>query len=67
MMSFGYNSATVFSQSITSIERSGDILLGQLYNSRKTKGTQSVPIILIAHSLGVLIVKKVSLKSPVAP
>lgn len=59
-MSFGYNSGTMFSQSITAIEDAADELLIRLENERTTGAEKDRPIMFIAHSLGGVIVKKVS-------
>lgn len=57
-MSYGYDSTTAFSQSIGSIGSVAEDLLDRLKLSRPDQINTSRPILLIAHSLGGLIVKK---------
>jgi alpha-beta hydrolase superfamily lysophospholipase len=58
-MSYGYDSASVFSKSVTDIDAAASMLLGRLRGSRKTDEQKKAPIVFVAHSLGGLVVKKV--------
>ncbi len=58
IMSYGYDSTTAFSRSIGSIGSVAEDLLDRLKLSRPEEVNSSRPILLIAHSLGGLIVKK---------
>jgi alpha-beta hydrolase superfamily lysophospholipase len=58
-ISYGYNSDTAFSKAVTNIEDEAAILLDRLSGARQSAEEQSRPIILIAHSLGGIIAKKV--------
>lgn len=62
VLSYGYDSASVFTQTVTSIDNEAERLLNRLYLKRDLEYEKKRPIILIAHSLGGLIVKKVSWK-----
>lgn len=64
VMSFGYNSSTVFSKSVTDIEDTAADLLIRLYDERQSKEEEKRPIIFVAHSLGGIIVKKVRTTLP---
>ena len=60
VMSFGYNSDTFTSKAVTGIDQEATILLDRLEGSRESGRAKVRPIIFIAHSLGGLVVKKVS-------
>ena len=60
-MSFGYNSETVFTQSVEDITDTATSLLERLNIKRQDAAERTRPIIFISHSLGGIIVKKVSL------
>jgi hypothetical protein len=60
ILSYGYDSATVFSKSVTNIDHAAKILLGRLRGCRKTNEQKKAPILFIAHSLGGLVVKQVT-------
>lgn len=64
VLSLGYNSRVVGSNSVINIEDIAKSLLGRLYDLRDTKKEKATPIIFVAHSLGGLIVKKVG-KHPI--
>ena len=59
VMSFGYNSDTFFSKSITDIKDTAASLLNRLNDERQSKEEKERPIIFISHSLGGIVVKKV--------
>ena len=58
--SYGYNSA-VFSQSLNEIDLEARSLLDRINGTREDSGTLDKPIIFVAHSLGGIVVKKVSI------
>lgn len=58
IMSFGYNSETALSRSVSDIEDHAGMLLHALKMKRTSPAQKEKPIILIAHSLGGIIVKK---------
>lgn len=60
-MSYGYNSQTAFSKAVTNIDDEARILLRKLISKRTREEERRRPIILISHSLGGIVVKKVSL------
>lgn len=60
IMSYGYNSKTAFSKSVTDIEDESTLLLNYLAGERRLEVEKSRPILFISHSLGGIIVKKVS-------
>jgi protein SERAC1 len=60
-MSYGYNSTTAFSKSVTDIDDEAAILLDKLDVERNSKAEKRRPIIFISHSLGGIIVKKVQI------
>lgn len=57
-MCYGYDSSTAFSKSVLGIHNVAEDLLDRLRSERRQENEKSRPIILIAHSLGGLIVKK---------
>lgn len=57
--SFGYDSTTVFTNSIADIDDAAKALVNALDGERQTKNSRTKPIIFIAHSLGGIIVKRV--------
>lgn len=63
-MSYGYDSTTAFSKSVTDIEDQATMLLNALALERQSSPENKRPLIFIAHSLGGIIVKKVELPSP---
>lgn len=59
IMSYGYDSTTAFSKSVTGIEDQARILIDALSLERESQSEKNRPLIFIAHSLGGIIVKKV--------
>lgn len=60
--SFGYDSAYALSTSETDIDDAARSLIDRLDGERQDKSAKRRPIIFIAHSLGEIVVKRVSLK-----
>lgn len=58
VMSYGYDSTTAFSKSVTDIEDQATMLLNALALERQSPPENKRPLIFIAHSLGGIIVKK---------
>jgi hypothetical protein len=65
-MSYGYNSRTAFSKAVTDINDEAAMLLDRLDGERQSKDQKTRPIICVSHSLGGIVVKKVSLLSVMA-
>ena len=59
-MSYGYNSTTAFSKAVTNIDDEATTLLARTNGVRKDQNRMNRPIIFISHSLGGIVVKKVS-------
>ena len=59
VMCYGYDASTAFSKSVLAIHNVAEDLLDRLRLCRKRNDEKQRPIILIAHSLGGLVVKKV--------
>ena len=57
-MSYGYNSKTAFSKSVSDIEDQAGALLHALNMERMSSVQKERPMIFVAHSLGGIIVKK---------
>lgn len=57
--SFGYDSATAFTNSVADIDDAAKALVNALDGERQTKNSKRKPIVFIAHSLGGIIVKRV--------
>ena len=60
-MSYGYNSKTIFTSAVTDITDEAAMLLDRLDKERESEEQRTKPILFIAHSLGGIVVKKVSL------
>jgi len=60
IMSYGYNSRTAFSEAVTDINDEAAMLLDRLDGEHQSKDQKTRPIIFISHSLGGIVVKKVS-------
>jgi alpha-beta hydrolase superfamily lysophospholipase len=58
-MSFGYDSRTVFTKAVTDIDDVAAMLLDRINGERQSAEEKERPLILIAHSLGGIVVKKV--------
>lgn len=61
IMSFGYNANTTFTKSVGGISDQSMVLLDRLEGKRMQMYEQQRPIILLAHGLGGLVVKRYSL------
>ena len=59
VFSYGYDSSTAFSKAVTDITDEAAMLLDRIKGERKSQAERHRPIILIAHSLGGILVKKV--------
>lgn len=57
--SFGYDSATAFTNSVADIDDAAKALVDALDGERQENNARKKPIIFIAHSLGGIIVKRV--------
>lgn len=64
VMSYGYDSTTAFSKSVTDVEDQAAMLLNTLDLDRSQPSKKNRPLVFIAHSLGGVIVKKVSFPNP---
>lgn len=58
-MSFGYDSRTIFTKAVTDIDDVAAMLLDRIDGERQSAEEKARPLILIAHSLGGIVVKKV--------
>ena len=59
IVSFGCNSDIFFSKSVTNIDDVAEMLLDYIDVNRQTSQEYERPILFIAHSLGVIVSKKV--------
>jgi alpha-beta hydrolase superfamily lysophospholipase len=59
-MSFGYDAAWALSTSVADIDDAATSLITRLIGERQELGGQGRPIIFLAHSLGGIVVKRVS-------
>jgi hypothetical protein len=67
IMSFGYNSRTAFTKAVTDIDDAAEMLLDRVKGARDSPQERSRPLVFIAHSLGGVVVKKVSTGLVLAP
>jgi hypothetical protein len=61
IMSYGYDSDTAFSKSVTDIDDAAIMLLDRLEGDRQSVDEKGRPVVFIAHSLGGIVVKKACL------
>ena len=61
ILSYGYNSTVALSQSIAGVDQFAEILLNYLEQERRSDAEKNRPLMFICHSLGGIVVKKVSL------
>lgn len=60
VMSFGYDSAVTLSNSKADIDDSASDLINRLDDERQSNSAKKRPIVFVAHSLGGIVVKRVS-------
>lgn len=58
-MSFGYDSRTIFTKAVTDIDDVAAMFLDRIDGERQSAEEKARPLILIAHNLGGIVVKKV--------
>lgn len=63
-MSYGYDSTTAFSKSVTDVEDQATMLVNALILDRSQPSEKKRPLVFIAHSLGGVVVKKVLSPTP---
>jgi alpha-beta hydrolase superfamily lysophospholipase len=61
-MAYGYNGNIFFSKAVTDIKQEAEMLLRYLENNRQQPEERKRPILLMGHSLGGILVKKVRLR-----
>jgi hypothetical protein len=61
IMAYGYNANIFLSKAVTDIKQEAEMLLRYLENNRQQPEEKKRPIVLIGHSLGGILVKKVLL------
>ena len=59
-MSYGYNSGGILSKAVSDIDDVARELLNRLHGQRRSIAERKRPILFVAHSLGGVVVKKVS-------
>jgi hypothetical protein len=59
VMSFGYDSRTAFTKTVSDIEDVADMLLYRVRGMRQSAAEKSRPLICVVHSLEGIVVKKV--------
>jgi alpha-beta hydrolase superfamily lysophospholipase len=57
-MSFGYDSRTIFTKAVTDIDDAAAMFLDRIDGERQSAEGKARPLILIAHSLGGIVVKR---------
>ncbi|KAF7502214.1 hypothetical protein GJ744_006436 [Endocarpon pusillum] len=63
VVSFGYDSRTAFTKTVSDIEDVADMLLNRLKGMRQSAAEKSRPLIYIAHSLGGIVVKQAIIRA----
>ena len=59
IMSFGYDSRTIFTKAVTDIDDAAAMLLDRIDGERQSAEEKARPLIFVAHSLGGIVAKKV--------
>lgn len=59
IVSYGYDSNTVFTKAVTDIDDAAAMLLDRLDGERQSDSEKTRPLVFIAHSLGGIVTKKV--------
>ena len=63
-MSYGYNSGGILGKAVSDIDDVARELLNRLHGQRRSTAERKRPILFVAHSLGGLVVQKVSYIGP---
>ena len=64
IMSFGYDSQTIFTQVATDIDGATAAFLNQINGQRLSAEKKARPLILVAHDMGGILVKNVCIRIP---